>query len=62
MSKAASLLFKNPGDVTNAHFRFNPPLPSPSRWCQIVHCRLAMIAFTGAAVQTLIFPDKLLLG
>ena len=29
---------------------------------EIVHCRLAMVAFTGAAVQTLIFPDKLLLG
>ncbi|GMH56950.1 hypothetical protein TrST_g9695 [Triparma strigata] len=29
---------------------------------EIVHCRLAMIAFTGAAVQTLIFPGEGLLG
>ncbi|GMH48001.1 hypothetical protein TL16_g00193, partial [Triparma laevis f. inornata] len=27
---------------------------------EIVHCRLAMIAFTGAAVQTLIFHEPLL--
>ncbi|GMI36502.1 hypothetical protein TeGR_g14973, partial [Tetraparma gracilis] len=26
------------------------------------HCRLAMIAFVGAATQTLLFPEKMLLG
>mmetsp|Transcript_36196 Transcript_36196/g.73915 ORF Transcript_36196/g.73915 Transcript_36196/m.73915 type:complete len:202 (-) Transcript_36196:235-840(-) len=29
---------------------------------EIVHCRLAMIAFTGATVQTLLFNEKLLGG
>jgi hypothetical protein len=29
---------------------------------EIVHCRLAMIAFTGAMVQSLLYPEKGLLG
>ena len=29
---------------------------------EVTHSRLAMIAFMGAAIQTLVFPDKLLLG
>jgi len=29
---------------------------------EVTHCRLAMVAFTGAAVQTLNFPNQLLLG
>ena len=53
-----------PGDLgwgSDQLYKLSPEQQKVRQESEVVHCRLAMIAFTGAIVQTLLF-DKPLLG
>ena len=54
-----------PGDIGWGNeylYKLSPADQKVRQEQEVVHARLAMCAFTGALVQTLLFPDTTLLG